>query len=97
MSMLQEYVAGRLGVAVGAYNQVSDSLHVYTDLPVWERVKDVSYKPIDFYDEDMLEVQGLSKILQRKILELQDDLALANEQIHLVPNLVTASIPWVKA
>ena len=55
MSMLQEYVAGRLGVAVGAYNQVSDSLHVYTDLPVWERVKDVSYKPIDFYDEDMLE------------------------------------------
>ena len=45
------------------------------------------------YDEDMLEVQGLSKILQRKIIELQDDLALANEQIHLVPNLVTASIP----
>ena len=35
------------------------------------------------YDEDMLEVQGLSKILQRKILELQDDLALANEQIQL--------------
>ncbi len=35
------------------------------------------------YDEDMLEVQGLSKILQRKIIELQDDLALANEQIQL--------------
>lgn len=35
------------------------------------------------YDEDMLEVQGLSKILQRKIIELQDDLGLANEQIQL--------------
>tara|TARA_R110000787_G_scaffold205102_2_gene315574 strand:+ start:347 stop:1396 length:1050 start_codon:yes stop_codon:yes gene_type:complete len=31
-SMLQEYMAARIGVAVGVYNQVSDSFHVYTKL-----------------------------------------------------------------
>lgn len=32
MSMLQEYMAGRLGVEVGVYNQVSDSYHAYKDI-----------------------------------------------------------------
>jgi thymidylate synthase len=31
-SMLQEYMAARIGVEVGVYNQVSDSFHVYTKL-----------------------------------------------------------------
>ena len=31
-SMLQEYMAARIGVEVGVYNQVSDSFHVYTEL-----------------------------------------------------------------
>ena len=31
-SMLQEYVAARVGVPVGTYHQVSDSFHAYTDV-----------------------------------------------------------------
>ena len=31
-SMLQEYMAGMLGVSVGVYTQISDSLHVYTEV-----------------------------------------------------------------
>ena len=31
-SMLQEYMASRIGVEVGVYNQISDSFHVYVDL-----------------------------------------------------------------
>ena len=31
-SMLQEYMAGRIGVEVGVYNQISDSFHVYVSL-----------------------------------------------------------------
>ena len=41
-SMLQEYLAGKLGVEVGEYIQMSDSLHVYTGGlggEVWARVK----------------------------------------------------------
>lgn len=39
-SMLQEYIAGMVGVQVGVYNQVSDSLHVYPDNPKWELLKE---------------------------------------------------------
>jgi len=45
MSVLQEYVAHRLGLDVGVYRQVSDSFHVYLN-DVWDRVKDLS---IDAY------------------------------------------------
>lgn len=41
-SFLQEYIAGRLGVQIGAYTQVSDSFHVYTTGPggkLWETVQ----------------------------------------------------------
>lgn len=55
MSMLQEYMAGRVGVEVGLYTQVSDSMHVYTDLPIWEAVKDTSYVPEDYYQSDLPE------------------------------------------
>lgn len=51
-SMLQEYVAGRVGCEVGPYTQVSDSLHVYTQLPVWENVKDTPYLPEDYYESE---------------------------------------------
>ena len=39
-SMLQEYLAGRIGVELGVYTQFSDSLHVYTEEEIWNRVKD---------------------------------------------------------
>lgn len=34
-SVIQEYLAGRLGVEVGEYVQMSDSFHVYIDNPQW--------------------------------------------------------------
>lgn len=39
-SMLQMYMAARIGVGVGTYCQVSDSFHVYEDNPYWQRFKD---------------------------------------------------------
>ncbi len=45
MSVLQEFIAHRLGVPVGVYRQVSDSFHVYLN-EVWDRVKHLS---IDAY------------------------------------------------
>jgi len=36
-SFFQEYLASMIGVGCGPYNQVSDSLHVYTDNPQWEK------------------------------------------------------------
>lgn len=34
-STLLKYMAGRIGVGVGEYTQISDSFHVYTDNPFW--------------------------------------------------------------
>ena len=49
-SMLQEYMAAMIGVGVGPYTQMSDSLHVYVDTQVWKNVKDsTSYAPDDPY------------------------------------------------
>lgn len=51
MSMLQEYLAGRIGVTIGSYTQVSDSMHVYTDSPVWKAVKySTPQRPDDPYE-----------------------------------------------
>ncbi len=41
-SMLQEYIADKLGLDVGVYNQVSDSYHVYTDNPQWDTLKQLA-------------------------------------------------------
>ena len=46
MSMLQEYLASRLEIAVGEYTQISDSFHVYQN-DVWERCKELGV--IDIY------------------------------------------------
>lgn len=43
-SILQEYLAARIGCGVGTYNQVSDSFHVYTDNPQWDKLKHLAYK-----------------------------------------------------
>ena len=52
-SYIMEYVANKVGVPVGVYNQVSDSLHVYTDNPQWELLKDIFVSPIDDpYDDE---------------------------------------------
>jgi len=49
-STLLEWVAGRLGVSVGTYTQVSNSFHVYTDTEVWQNVCDIHATPIDPYN-----------------------------------------------
>ncbi len=44
MSILQEYIASKLGLPLGPYVQVSDSFHVYTSNrggDIWARVKDL--------------------------------------------------------
>lgn len=35
-SMLQDYIAGRLGCEVGTYTQVSNNFHAYTSNPFWK-------------------------------------------------------------
>lgn len=49
-SMLGEYLAARVGVPLGQMHTLSDSLHVYTELPIWTAVKNTSYCPVDHYD-----------------------------------------------
>jgi len=44
-SVIQEYVAARVGVEVGHYVQVSDSYHVYEDNPLWTKYLDGSFAP----------------------------------------------------
>lgn len=46
-SMLQEYLAGRIGVAVGTYHQTTDSMHVYVN-EQWEKLK--NKRPGNYYD-----------------------------------------------
>ena len=40
-SMLQEVIAAEVGVNVGHYRQVSDSLHIYTNSPLWEPMENL--------------------------------------------------------
>lgn len=62
-SMLQEYLAGKLGVEVGRYTQVSDSFHVYLSPHpggvVWERVQKEHLAGIDPYKVGLVEPYSL--------------------------------------
>ena len=53
-SILQEYLATRIGCRVGVYNQVSDSFHVYTDNPLWEKLKDIPKRESCHYSSDLV-------------------------------------------
>lgn len=50
-STLQEYVAHRVGVPVGIYHQTTDSLHVYTENPQWEKLKNTDVYVADPYKQ----------------------------------------------
>jgi len=52
-SMLQEYIADKVGVEVGVYNQVSDSFHVYPDNPQWDYLKTLSFSDFNPYKYDV--------------------------------------------
>lgn len=47
-SMLQMYMAAKIGVGVGRYTQVSDSMHVYEDDPYWQHY--IQHDPEDRWD-----------------------------------------------
>lgn len=44
-SILLEWVAAASGLPVGTYTQMSDSLHVYTDLPLWKAYARGEWRP----------------------------------------------------
>jgi hypothetical protein len=51
-SVLQEYIAGKIGCGVGTYHQTTDSMHVYTELNTkWEECKWTSVLVVDPYDQ----------------------------------------------
>lgn len=51
-SMLQEYLAGLIGVGVGWYSQMSNNAHIYPDVEVTERVLASGSNFDDPYDTD---------------------------------------------
>ena len=53
-SMLQEYIADKVGCELGVYNQVSDSFHVYHG-EQWDKLKGMSVVPDDPYSHDSLD------------------------------------------
>jgi len=48
-SMLQEYMAGKLEIEMGSYNQISDSFHVYTNNPQWKAISELPYADYNPY------------------------------------------------
>lgn len=44
-SMIQEWMAASVGCMVGSYTQVSNSFHVYTDLPLWQKYQSGEWRP----------------------------------------------------
>lgn len=44
-SVLMAWVAAMVGLPLGYYTQVSDSFHVYTDLPLWKKYADDEWHP----------------------------------------------------
>lgn len=54
-SMLQEYIADKLGTPVGVYRQFSNNFHVYTDNPFWSSVRDNVLLGFDPYGDGSLE------------------------------------------
>jgi len=57
MSFLQEYLANRIGVEVGTYNQVTNNLHVYTER--WEPEKWLADRTEDPYSVSNIELVSL--------------------------------------
>lgn len=89
-SMLQMYLAARIGVGVGVYTQVSDSFHVYADDPYWKRyMKDgLLAHPASPYDR--LGAANLFETATDRVDdELKDFFAAAEESVDIglaVPN-----------
>lgn len=60
MSIIQEYVARRLGVLIGSYTQITNCMHVYLDPPSpWERCRETSLPVADPYSLKQVEAWPL--------------------------------------
>lgn len=69
-SMLQEYMAGKIGCKVGTYHQTTDSMHVYVN-EQWDKVKEMNIVQYDPYYAD--EVRPYPMISEHP--EWENDLA----------------------
>lgn len=79
-SILQEYVAIRVGVPVGIYTQMSNNFHVYEDNPYWLAVQEDRVEvPIDPYPG-----AGAYPLARNSAdaLDLWDDCVLMEERLH---------------
>ena len=54
-SVLQEYMAGHIGVEVGVYHQTTDSMHIYTENPQWDKLQYTSLSAYDPYSEGVVQ------------------------------------------
>lgn len=69
-SFIQEYVASMLGVGIGPYVQMSDSLHVYTDNPLWEKLRGSGTWARDPYEDDSISICPLVSDKDKFMLDL---------------------------
>lgn len=67
-TMLQEYIAGHIGVKVGTYHQTTDSMHVYVDNPQWKTLKNVDLVSEDPYQYD--DVKPYPMMLQPELFDI---------------------------
>lgn len=78
-SIIQEWVAARLGILPGRYVQMSDSFHVYTDLPLWKQFAERTWRPtpaVNFYDD--------TQVAERPLFHDPQDAAWAMEDAEMV-------------
>lgn len=60
-SVLQEYLASLIGCEIGTYHQTTDSMHVYTENPQWDKLKDTGLLYFDPYETGHVEPYPLFK------------------------------------
>lgn len=72
-SILQEYLAARVGVPMGRYTQVSNNFHAYAENPVWKRVADNYVNnpgPDDPYDRGEVSAMPMFSCPQEADMEI---------------------------
>ena len=82
-SMIMEYVAAGVGVPMGTYTQVSDSLHAYVDNPQWEQLKNAYHDHTSFnpYEDHEYKTLNLVNHFDSWDAELQSFLSQADNGI----------------
>lgn len=73
-SVLQEYLAGHIGVEVGTYHQTTDSMHAYVDNPQWEQLKDTPIVNGDLYTEGVVKPYRLFTGCEERTHLFENDL-----------------------